>query len=90
MKKVLIAIATLAFMASISAVQSITKSECAGELSEDVATGDIYCCLGPLCEKCSDCTTEDVIIFQKKVQPNVKAPRSPLKRQYKSKTKKAQ
>ena len=88
-KNVLIAIGTLAFMASISAVQGagtkVTISECeaaGGVLSDDVATGDVFCCFqnGSECYRCSDCIPEDVIIFKKKGQSDVQAPRSNLKR----------
>ncbi len=104
MKTVVIAIVTLAFMASISAVHvsiskaatfpPVHKDECklaGGTLADDVATGDVYCCYPDQgCAKCVDCIPEDVIVFKKKSQPTVKVPRSPLKRQYKTKTKKAQ
>ena len=84
MKKLVIAIASLALMASFSAVQgaTITIEQCwidGGKLGDDVATGDIYCCLDGQCIKCSDCTPEDVIIFLKQSKPNVSAPLSPLK-----------
>jgi len=102
MKKVVIAIITLAFMASISAVQvpiskaatfpPVYKDECklaGGTLADDVAGDGVYCCYPDSgCAKCVDCKIEDVIIFKKKGQPDIKAPRSPLK--WQNKTKKAQ
>jgi hypothetical protein len=82
LKNVLVAIGILALMASFNPVQAagtkVTVSECdsaGGVLSDDVATGDIYCCFqgGSECYKCTDCISEDVIIFKKKGEPDAKA-----------------